>query len=479
VVLTLEEAHSTIADPERLIPLVLRECHLLLKNAQELYGLQSPCVAAFLHTLNFMRLDTELNAGRQIDGYLALIDALGQVPSPRVLVILAHGVVLDSPADVTRLARRAEENGIAIYVITPPEEMASAEDRTNTFGNSREGEKTPAAAHRDNEVFLKTGLDKLAQGLHGDFYKAPGTAEPAFDRISDGISGYYRLGVEAPTAPQKRRDVSTKVSVRRGGVSVMSASRAIRSSVPEEVLTPDAKLTRALTVGGHSSSVALELGTSLTRDQSGSQLVLGVDAVLPAATSGPIKASFALINDVDGSERRGLVPIQVPPEGQEYRVAFTTRLATGRYHFRFAVVDGAGRVGAVERTVVARLRQVGSFYACDWILSAARADGPARLLAVDQVPSWAKGLTATLELYRSDPAAPATSNPPLVRLALRRLADDHALTDEDARPVPIAGGFRVGADIPLDSLEPGGYALVATVVEGGNSVGEIRARFRK
>src|SRR5260221_13447888 len=123
----------------------------------------------------------------------------------------------------------------------------------------------------------------------------------------------------------------------------MSASRAVRSSVPEEVLTPEAKLTRTLSVGGHSSSIPLEIGTSLTRDQSGSQLVLGVNAVLPANTSGPVKASFALINDVDRSERRGVVPIQAPLEGQEYRVAFTTRLATGRYLFRFAVVDSAGR----------------------------------------------------------------------------------------------------------------------------------------
>src|SRR4029079_3214784 len=79
----------------------------------------------------------------------------------------------------------------------------------------------PTTPREDRDLQV-TGLEMLAGASRGGLYRINTNAEYALDRISDGLDGYYLLGVEAKAEDKngKRHRIGVKSS--RRGVLIRS-----------------------------------------------------------------------------------------------------------------------------------------------------------------------------------------------------------------------------------------------------------------
>ena len=309
----------------------------------------------------------------------------------------------------------------------------------------------------------------------GETLRARLDPEQIFDRLLNRISGFYRLGVSIPPASVNKPSLAVKVRVRGSGLTVKTASRIVRSTSPEP---PDnrpmpQRLFDLVGTGGSADAIPIELATTVRRDDSGGRVRVTTTVLIPAGRAGPFTAAVAMINETDGSLHRGLRAIPHAPEG-DVRTSFSFDVPAGRYQMRVAVADASGRIGIAEQPVLARLRPLGNLYASDLKLLWSPAASDWQPLGFDDLPRSAVNLRAELQLYTPGPLA-ATP----VRIALFRDGDDQPSYEQNIQPILTGTVADVTADFPLGALEPGAYAVRATVLIRENATGVVSATFRK
>src|SRR5262249_42562444 len=161
-----------------------------------------------------------------------------------------------------------------------------------------------------------------------------------FQRIESETSAFYRLGVEAPVSETKDRFLDAKVSVKAPGASVRTHARALVASAAAEPLSIDDALTRPLMQGGDSLGLPIALGIALRRDPANAaQVQMGVNAQVPASTSGPLTAMFAVLDSAGHVVQQGRTQITQPAARQDFLVALPVSVEPGKYTLRFAVAD--------------------------------------------------------------------------------------------------------------------------------------------
>jgi hypothetical protein len=126
-------------------------------------------------------------------------------------------------------------------------------------------------------------------------------------RIEAETSGFYRLGVEAPSLSDKRRYLSTKVSVknvrddraRESGACRRRGAASCRSRIN----------CARLTQGGVAFGVPMRSGRPQRRDPATSAFQLAVNVPGPSSVEGPLvaMAGWSMIS-ANHSERRKDVP---------------------------------------------------------------------------------------------------------------------------------------------------------------------------
>lgn len=166
------------------------------------------CRQAVLNEARVFAAYMESDAANRVLGVRLLLDALGEMPHRKMLVVLSGGMMsADRPtgrpdlgAMMLQLGREAAVANTQLYVI----------HLDNSFAESmaRPGGRPPAAgdppvmarASRDGDLFA-SGLERLADAATGGYIRVrAGTPDYAFDRVIRETSAYYLLAV----APEDR-----------------------------------------------------------------------------------------------------------------------------------------------------------------------------------------------------------------------------------------------------------------------------------
>jgi hypothetical protein len=168
--------------------------------------------------------------------------------------------------------------------------------------------------------------------------------------------------------------------------------------------------------------------------------------------------------------------VPTPPAGDDYQLAFPVPIEAGKYRFRFAAADARNNVGSVEHSVTSGLAHLGAFTVSDLFTMWAGADRQPRFLALERLPAAATTIGASLELYPDDPNAVPDV---FVRFAMLPVGSETPIFEREIPPAIVGTVRSAIAELPVEDLQPGTYAIRATVVERGVETGVVTTTIRK
>ncbi len=405
----------------------------------------------------------------QLAAVQQLMELLKSAPAPKVIIALSGGVALGTELDFQRqlapLGRAAAENGVQFYALS---ELPDEIDMRDT-GVAR------ANARKQEGRFLNSGAQTVAENAGGTAFLVVGQADRFFKRIEAETSGFYRLGVEAPILTDKRRYLTTKVSVKTSGATVRVNREALLASVAPEAVPIEEQLKTTLAQGGVAFGVPIALGTAQRRDPASNTLQLAVNVQVPSSVQGPLVTMFGLVNEAGEIKQAGRRDVPAPDPGEDYQLAFPVPIETGKYRLRFVVADAKGNIGSVEHGVTAGLAHFGSFSVSDLFTMWAGADPQPRFLALERLPAGAETVGASLELYPDSATVPDV----VVRFTVTAPGSETALIEREITPALLGTTRQAIAELPVDDLQPGTYLIHATVVEAGAVTGTVTTTIRK
>ena len=132
------------------------------------------------------------------------------------------------------------ENGVQFYAMSELPDLVDLGDRS----------QARSAARVQEGRFLNSGAQTVAENAGGTAFLVAGQADRFFKRIEAETSGFYRLGVEAPVLTDKRRYLTTKVSVKTPGATLRVNREALLASVAPESVPIAEQLKTTLAQGG-------------------------------------------------------------------------------------------------------------------------------------------------------------------------------------------------------------------------------------
>jgi VWFA-related protein len=407
------------------------------------------------------------SAGRQIQAFINVINAMKAAPGLKQLVIVSDGLGVASREQQVAfqpVARAAAEAGVHLSVLEQEPDLTSVEDRSSVDNEIR----------RDDNLGLTEGLITMTEATGGDFYRVIGQPDPAFKRVTIATSGVYHLGIEAPPGSAPSRNFNMTAHVKRSGLTV-HANRVAVAPAPTVVVPVDDQLQAAVAKGVPNYGVPVAVATIVRRGDTTATIDVDANLEVPASARGPLTVMFGLL-DGAGKLETGRKTIEAPATGGTYRVSLSLPVAPGTYRLRFAVADASGHVGSIDAPVTAELGHVGPFLTSDVMTSWSGVDGKPQFLALEEVPPAATDLNAFLELY---PATDATL-PADVQVQWSVMGSGlQPAAEQSAVPVRSTDRLTAAGQFTLESLAPGTYELRATVLVDGRAVGIVSTTFRK
>jgi len=414
----------------------------------------------------FLAADVRSRARKTINGLRLLIESLPPSQTPKMLVLISEGLVIDR--DVAQLSW-LDEKAAAAHATVYTLHLEAAD-----FDASQRAAPAQRAADR---MLQEHGLATVAEATRGDMFRVVANSDFAFERLAAELSGYYLLGFEPSADDRNGKPHAISVSVARRGVTVRSRRQFTAEPVP--VATLDRELRAALRDPLPASDIPLKLTTYTFLDK-GSKLRMLIAADIDRSINrdGQMAAGYVVL-DFDGrliaSDLNATI---LPPQGAGSTSRYVTSVLVdgGKYTVKFVVADDANRRGSVERVAEVRLVPGGRLRMTDLLLS----DGRVRA-GSGAMPAAGGGITsgtlyAYLELAGEAPAV-AQAN---VTLEITKAGDPKVLLRV---PMPlgtspdIGTGRIAGVNVSVSDLGAGDYIARAVVSIGLDSVAEVSRAF--
>ncbi len=301
----------------------------------------------------------------------------------------------------------------------------------------------------------------------GRSVRLTGQADTAFASLSQGLSGYYRLGVQALPEDLDGKDHRISIKLSRPGATLASYRRVLSGTRPQAAPTdPEAALRDALKGGPLRTAIDLR-ATSYVLHATTNARDLRVVAVGDVNRAAPGRAkAVAALYDFDGKPVTAMEnTVEVGPDGPG---ALSVELTAppGTYVLRVAVLDAAGRIGSLERLVDAHWKKTGGIETPGLVLFRSdRATRSAPRPVFDGVTT-AEELTAQVALA----GAPSEKKPQVV-FEVARAGSTTPLVRRNGRIAQTTGGTTVAQEtLPASMLPPGRYTLSAKIGTAGASL---------
>jgi hypothetical protein len=463
-------------DAQLLYEIIARDCYggAAAPTPSQIQNANSTCGDNVRRKVNAVGAIGEGLAERQVRAFTDAVNALRNIPGIKQLVVLSDGLALprrsSAAVGLEPLAKAAAAAGVQVSVLSDGSFSADVTATDHSFAG--DGAVTPAngmieqQVRRSDSVWLRQGVQTMAEMTGGTFYNVIGMSDPAFERVALASSAVYELGVDMPERSAPGKDFTLSVSVTRSGLSARANHHAL---VPEAKapMPIDAQLNDAVANGTPLFGIPMSAGASVRRSSQPSQVAVNLDLEIPGATPGPLTLMFGFV-DALGVAQSGKRLLDPPPPGQDYRVTLAVPVAAGNYKMRLAVADATGAVGSVESAVRAVLAPMGPFLASDLLTGWNAGNGPMEFRALEKLPAAATRMFDVLELYPNGTG----SVPSDVRVRFTILTKDGApVDDREATPTSVNGVLRAEVPFDLSMIPAGAYSVRASVRVAGAEVG--------
>lgn len=400
-------------------------------------------------------------------GLRAILDRLGSGATPKTLLLVSEGLVIEGERRVIDgFAHAAAAAHATLYVLEPQPSETDASQARPPFSRARD------------RATREEGLQFVSAVGGGELFRVVADPDYAFARVASELSGYYLLGFEPEAGDRDGKSHVISVKVNRDHVSLRSRR--------EFTLAPpgrDAKeaITRLLRTPIVETGIPLALTSYVFQDPGTLRIRLLV-AMDIEDTATQVGAGIVLI-DKKGAVGASFYQPEIttspssPPGTRRYFA--TLLLEPGPYTLRAAVLDGAGRRGSIETSVWAYMRRLGPFRVTELLLGDRDGSGD-HATVVPSVTGEASGpaLHTYLELFSETPAVFAQTS---VVMEVAAAEDAPALASAPAtlqQPDQNPQNRAVAAAVTLDRLLPGSYVARAVISVGGKKVGEMTRGFR-
>jgi VWFA-related protein len=413
---------------------------------------------------------------RSVNSLMALrylVERLAQAPSPKAVVFISEGLVIDRElADVTWLGPLAARGQVVIHVLQldQPQMDASLPRMSPTRGA--------------DTSLAEEGLGMLAGLTRGALMKVVSSADAAFTRLGLELSAYYLLSFAPEPGDRDGKPHKIKVDVQgRRGIEVRARTQF--SIDPPHAATEENALADAIRAPLLATEIGLRVSTYSLRDPATGKLKVLFAAEIDRSSNdgGHLALAFSL-TDASGT----IVASQFVPDAHApVRSASKTQTFVGSvlagspgvYTLKLAVVDASGKKGSVERTFSAQLTSTGQVRATDLLIAentGAATGGVVPAVATDFSSDLLHGY---LEVYSdaADVLEHAT-----VTIEVADTEDGRALDGAAARLQPVsadAPGRRVAeGSVSIALLPPGEYVARAVISINGRKAGQVTRPFK-
>src|SRR6185436_1366515 len=139
-----------------------------------------------------------------------LFDRMDTGNTPKTIVLLSEGMLLDSVSDLSWVGARASSAQIILYIL-----------QLDTSEIDASSQRLSASQTADRTV-LKHGLDQLAAQARGEVFRVFGDADFAFQRLGRELSGYYLLSFTPESGDRDGTPHKIKIDVRRSNLELRS-----------------------------------------------------------------------------------------------------------------------------------------------------------------------------------------------------------------------------------------------------------------
>ncbi len=441
-----------------------RECRL------QNIAVADVCEAVIEGQAHIVLDQTRDRTAMQLRSYEEVLASLTNEPRPRILTLvsggLAAGSLIGLTSDLDQVSRVAAESNTQLYAVIGDRNQAV------TTG----ADQLRAAAQSEELALLHDGVESVVTTVGGTSFRLGGAAGRPFERILRESSGVYEIAVDAPRGASARLP-EVVVSVNRRDVTVRASRRALVPTVAADRPMAADGIRRVLAEGSTAVGVPVSVATSVRRAPASSDLQLSVDVSVPESSVAPLEVAYAVV-DVDGrTVESGSAEISDEPGDGEHRVTFSLLLPEGRYGLRVAVADPDGRVGGIEHPVTLELAPMGRLLASGLLTDWIDQRGTRRVLGLARLPASAVAADVGLELYTADQSTP--SGTVAVQIDLGQLGQPRPFASATFEATALSDRWQVRMSVPVDGLDPGLYALTATVLDEGKPVGLLAASLEK
>jgi VWFA-related protein len=400
----------------------------------------------------------------------SIVERLSQTSTPKTIVYISEGLILERPGDGASLAAAAARGHVTLYAI-----------QVEVFSSDASTAREPVTAGRDRAL-ANEGLGVIAGSTRGIVVPAIGNADNAFARLALELSGYYLLGFEPESVDRDGKPHRIKVTV-PGRTSVDVRARSQFLIAPPSSKTDDALLKETLEAPTLATDIALKLATYTLRDPASDKLRILMAAEIDRGSNrdGRLALAYSLVDErgrlIDSQIDRE-VKTPVSPEGVQKYTGFILSGATGTHTLKIAVVDERGRQGSVEHSFRAELTQTGQIRAADLLLADDRTtSGSAAPVVGGEFTSGM--VNGYIELYADETDLLKNST---VMFEVAADAQSRALDGAAGRVQPATADApnrrALEGSIPIALLPPGDYVARAVVSTDGRKVGQVTRPFR-
>jgi VWFA-related protein len=401
----------------------------------------------------------------------SIIDRLSQTATPKTIVYISEGLVVERGSDVSWMAPAAARGQVTIYAL-----------QLDVFASDASTARESASPGRD-KALAQEGLGMIAGSTRGTVLPVVGNADNVFERLALELSGYYLVSFEPESGDRDGKSHKIKVSVPgRTGVEIRARSQfSIDAPITK---TDDAILKETLQAPMLASEIGLKLSTYTLREPEGDKLRILMAAEIDRSgnTDGRLALAYSLVDDkgklIDSQIDRAVkTPVSPETSIQKY-TGFIVSNSTGAHTLKVAVVDERGRRGSVEHSFRATLTNVGEIRATDLLVADDRtASGSAAPIVGGELTSGM--VNGYIEIY-SDVADVLKNTTVMFEIA--QDAQARALDGAAGRVQPATAEApnrrALEGSIPLALLPPGDYVVRAVVSTDGRKIGQVTRPIR-
>jgi VWFA-related protein len=403
--------------------------------------------------------DAQMRVQPVLGSLRGLLQGLGQLPGPKHMVLLTSGWPIDernAPTELQGLAADAARSNVTVHSFTAEQWAMSA-----SIGR-------PSPRMGMDSQMLVASVETLAGFTGGKSARLVGTGELALKALTDGLTGYYRLGVRPAEEDLngKTRRISVKLS--REGASLKGYRRYMAGTRPASetpTVDPATALRNALKSPVTVSGLDLRATTYVMHgaDPAAGLLRVVIVSDVGRAAVGPATAVAAIYDREGKPVSSGETALDIDDAATPTRLQTALAVKPGTYMMKLGVRDNEGRIGTVERTVDARWLKAGAAETTGLVLFRYRPGYRAPEPVLETVTTGEQ-LVAQLALN-----APDAANTSVVVNVVKEGATAPLLNMRARLGKSTAGALLAQQMLPMALLPPGRYTVTAAVEAGGSA----------